>query len=109
MSGTQGKPPEGKQPQGKQPVDALTALSQQIDARLRQFKENGAFTDADSPTLAALTDSRRQAQAKLQAAVARGDAAEATWRELQQDFDEVAEQITTALHGLEARAMKRRS
>lgn len=93
---------------GRARIDALTALSQQIDARLQQFKDGGGFTEADGPTLASLTEARRKAGTKLQAAVTRGDAAEATWRELQHDFNELAERLTQALQGLEARAMRRR-
>ncbi len=98
MSGT---PPDAT-------LDALKALAARIDARLKEFKENGAFSDADAPTLAALTESRRKAQARLDAAVAGGSMAAATEAELRQDFHEVMEHVTNALQGLEARAMKRR-
>lgn len=94
-------------------LDALKALGARIDARLKEFKENGAFSDADAPTLTALTEARRKAQARLDAAVAGGGAAgsgvaAATGAELRQDFNEVMEHVTNALQGLEARAMKRR-
>ena len=87
--------------------DKFDAFSRRLDARAREFKERGEFSDLHEPFLESIRKRRASIKKKLDSAIQRGAKWDIIKYEAERDFNGLIEQFEQWEKQLDAESMKR--
>ena len=85
----------------------VTELSLRVDSRMREFEENGEFSQIHRELMTQIGDSRDQLRKKVEIAVAQGTTWDIIKAELARDYAAIFDNLLLFEERLEANAMKR--
>ena len=84
----------------------LDALTRQLEARVREFKERGEFSDLHEPFLERIRKHQAIIKEKLESAIDRGITWDLIKYEVERDFNGLIEDIAQGEKRLDAETMK---
>ena len=87
--------------------DKLDAFSRRLDARAREFKERGEFSDMHEPFLESIRKRQASIKKKLDSAIQHGAKRDLIKYEAERDFNGLIEEVLRWEKQLDADSMKR--
>jgi len=87
--------------------DKLDAFSRRLDARTREFKERGEFSDMHEPFLESIRKRQASIKKKLDSAIQHGAKRDLIKYEAERDFNGLIEEVLRWEKQLDADSMKR--
>lgn len=88
-------------------LEDLDRLDARIESRIREFREQGEFSNIDDAYLNELDEKRSNARQRLDTAVQRGNIVAILGAEVRRELLAILDDVTRLIERLEATSMKR--
>lgn len=86
--------------------DRLDAFSRRLETRVHEFKERGAFSDAEEASAEGMRKRHAALKQKLDSAISKGATREVVKYEVERDFNSLFDDFALMERRLEAEAMR---